>query len=129
MLSYRTTKYTDSIMEVMGTLGHATNDQILRSLRSRYPELSATTVHRATARLKDRGLLSCAPSDSRGSIRYDINHLPHDHFVCNGCDGIKDISVADGLKPIIEQSLDDGCRINGRLTISGQCNKCLEGTS
>lgn len=127
MLAHRTTKYTDSIMEIMDSLGHATNDQILKRLRGQYPELSATTVHRATTRLKMRGLLSCAPSDSRGSIRYDFNNLPHDHFICNGCDGIKDISVAEGLKPIIEQSLD-GCRINGRLTISGQCNKCIEGT-
>ena len=128
MLAYRVTKYTDAITDALQELGHATNEQILSILRASFPELSATTVHRATARLADRGLLSYAPPDSKGSTRYDINTSPHDHFICNGCDGIRDIDIANDFKPVIEKSLD-GCQISGRLTVSGQCNKCLERTN
>jgi Fe2+ or Zn2+ uptake regulation protein len=69
----RQTKYCQSIEELMLKLGHATNSVLLSQLRKDYPNLSATTVHRATARLAERNIVSIAPSANDGSIRYDGN--------------------------------------------------------
>lgn len=119
----RDSKYCQAIAVYMAATGHATNAMILDALRTDFPNLSATTVHRATARLASRGELGLAPSDSHGAIRYDYNTAPHDHFMCSNCGVLRDTDIASEVLPIIETSLED-CHISGRLTISGTCKLC-----
>ena len=121
----RSTKYCVSLRKVLATLGHATNNQLLVELRKLYPGLSATTVHRASARLAGRGEIGIAPAAKDGSKRYDANIKPHDHFHCTKCDGLRDTDVKASIKPILEASIGD-CRISGRLTISGICMHCIK---
>lgn len=121
----RQTKYCQAIEKLLGSLGHATNNEILVELRKIYPELSATTVHRATSRLASRGTISIAPSSPSGSMRYDANVSPHDHFQCMSCGMLRDTDVKAMVVPLLESSIDD-CHISGRLTISGTCKQCKE---
>lgn len=121
----RDTKYSKEILSTMSSLGHATNAQLLVSLRRTYPDVSATTVHRVTARLLERKKVLEAPADIHGSMRYDTNVALHDHFICNGCGGIRDINIATDLLPQVSQALG-GCKITGRLVIYGTCEKCLK---
>jgi Fe2+ or Zn2+ uptake regulation protein len=116
----RQTKYCLAIENTLNVMGHATNLELLSCLRNTYPELSATTVHRATARLASRGKISVAPLTQDGSIRYDINIKPHDHFQCLSCGTLRDTDVKEKITPILESSIGD-CSISGRLTISGLC--------
>ncbi|MEP7204588.1 MAG: transcriptional repressor [Candidatus Saccharibacteria bacterium] len=120
----RDTKYSKQILSIIGSLGHATNAQLLASLRQTYPDVSATTVHRVTARLLQRNKVLEAPTDKHGSMRYDSAASLHDHFICNGCGGIRDIDIAADLLPKVSQALG-GCQITGRLVIYGNCEKCL----
>jgi Fe2+ or Zn2+ uptake regulation protein len=121
----RETKYTKEIPIIVSKLGHASNADLLYELQKLFPDVSATTVHRSTARLAERGILGIAPSDSQGSMRYDANILPHDHFVCTNCGGIRDIVVAENIIPTISKALG-GCKITGRLLIQGSCETCLK---
>jgi len=123
--AYRQTKYCQAIEEIMNSLGHATNADILAELRKTYPTVSATTVHRATARLAARGALGLAPASNDGCMRYDTNPGPHDHFECVSCGILRDTDVKDKVVPILESSIGD-CHISGRLTISGTCKQCKE---
>lgn len=123
-LNTRQTKYCNSIKSTLATKGHATNSELLIELRKSFPELSATTVHRATVRLSTRGEIGIAPSSKDGSMRYDANIEPHDHFLCNNCDLLRDTDVKDEITPILETSIGD-CRISVRLTISGVCRECI----
>ena len=120
----RQTKYCRAISASLSSLGHATNNELLNRLRHDYPELSATTVHRATARLASRGEIKLAPAAKDGSMRYDANLMPHDHFLCINCDQLKDVDVKDKLNTILDSSICD-CQISGRLTISGLCKHCI----
>lgn len=121
----RQTKYCKAIEVMLTSMGHATNNELLMELRKTYPDLSATTVHRATARLALRGTIATAPSSSDGSMRYDANTLPHDHFLCTNCGMLRDTDIKDKVVPILESSIGD-CHISGRLTISGVCKQCKE---
>lgn len=121
----RQSKYCQSIQDQLTLLGHATNTQLLTELRKTYPTLSATTVHRATARLASRGTISQAPPALDGSMRYDSNIVPHDHFHCTACDTLRDARLKEQLAPILESAIED-CSISGQLTISGKCNTCKE---
>lgn len=124
MITSRETKYSRQLETSIGNLGHATNAQLLVSLQAIYPDVSATTVHRATARLLEKGRVSEAPVDNHGAMRYDTTTKPHDHFICNGCAGIRDIDIAQDVAPTISKALG-GCKITGRLVIYGTCERCL----
>lgn len=121
----RQTKYCQAIEALLATMGHATNSELLFELRKTYPSLSATTVHRATSRLAARGSIAIAPSSRDGSICYDADVIPHDHFVCTSCGMLRDTDIKDKVTPILESSMDD-CHISGRLTIGGLCKNCKE---
>lgn len=123
MVPERNSKYTAHAVTAIRQLGHATNSQVLAELRGAYPTLSATTVHRLTARLAERGIIGYAPNAADGSCRYDATTAPHDHFICEDCQIIRDIHVRDILVPHIEQSLN-GCKISGSLTVQGTCKLC-----
>ena len=120
----RQTKYCNAIKITLAAQGHATNNDLLHELRKSFPELSATTVHRATSRLAERGEIGIAPASKDGSMRYDSNTEPHDHFQCGNCDLLRDTDVKDRVTPILEASIGD-CQISGRLTVSGICKKCI----
>ncbi len=119
----RRSKYCQEIIRAMKRLGHATNAELHLCLRQKYPELSVTTVHRATARLAERGNLCIAPTASDGSVRYDANIKPHDHFICAKCGLVQDIDIKDSVIPILEDSMKECC-LTGRLVISGICKGC-----
>jgi Fur family peroxide stress response transcriptional regulator len=121
----RQTKYCQAIEQVLPTMGHATNAELLDALRYKFPTLSATTVHRATTRLAARGIIGIAPSTPDGAMRYDANTRPHDHFLCSSCGLLRDADVKQEVTPILEAAIGD-CRISGRLTVSGLCKTCME---
>jgi Fur family transcriptional regulator, peroxide stress response regulator len=123
MHTARNTKYTVALIDHLRLVGHATNNQLLISLRSNNPDLSATTVHRITARLSQRGEIALAPKDKNGNLRYDANVEPHHHFYCECCEAIRDVDLDDSVLRSIENSLG-GCRLSGQLLINGRCGKC-----
>ncbi len=122
----RSTKYTAAVHEYMQSAGHATNADVIDALRTSYPELSATTVHRITARMVERGELRLAPSGRENVMRFDANVAPHDHFICEHCGLIKDAILGDAARPMLEQAIGDGCSISGNLTVFGICKHCRE---
>lgn len=122
----RTSKYTQATKAFLATKGHATNAAILRQLRQDFPDVSATTVHRITARLVQRGELAMAPPAPDNAQQFDANLAPHDHFVCQSCGRLRDAQLAPIVKPFIEQAIGSDCQISGRLTISGVCKKCAK---
>lgn len=121
----RQTKYCRAIKSALDSLGHATNAELVDVLRKSYPQLSATTVHRATARLARRNIIAIAPNLTTKSITYDANINNHDHFQCVSCNRLFDADFIEQIMPIIKPIID-GCDISGRLTISGICKKCIK---
>lgn len=121
--SARQTKYCQAITAVMQKRGHATNAELLAELRREFPNLSATTVHRATARLADRGELALAPTTQSGAMRYDTNTTPHDHFSCTQCGILADADIAHEVSELLAASIE-GCRMSGRVVVSGICKQC-----
>ena len=120
----RVTKYVVAVQRYLERVGHATNSEILEYVRRWFPDVSATTVHRITTRMMERGELQMAPSMDATAIRLDANLLPHDHFMCTNCGMLKDADIQSRVLPILEEVVGDGCSISGRLVISGLCKRC-----
>ena len=119
----RQTKYTQAVIDCLNAGKHLSNNQLLERLRLTFPEISATTVHRITLRLSQRGVIGLAPATINGFLRYDANIKPHDHFVCLECDQIKDLDIKQNVMPYLKAELND-CDLKGRITISGVCRMC-----
>lgn len=124
MTQKRTTKYVVAVKDYLAEVGHASNSEILEDLRQIYKDLSATTIHRITTRLLERGEIALAPVANDNSMRFDANINPHDHFKCTECGLLRDANIKNQIQPILEDSIGGGCSISGRLTIAGLCNKC-----
>lgn len=122
----RQTKYVTAVYEVLRELNHATNLELLQHVQLIYPEVSATTIHRVTARLKERGIIGRAPKPADGSERYDISTAPHHHFMCSNCSGICDMPETEEASRVVSQlkNLSRQCAFAGTLTLSGICIKC-----
>lgn len=123
IVSRRITKYTDSILSILCQLQHATNAEIASRLRELYSNVSDTTVHRITQRLRDDGVIGLAPASRQGCLRYDFSPESHNHFICSECDSLQDIKVPDSVRCQIERQLD-GCCFDGPLVITGVCQQC-----
>ena len=126
----RQTKYVSAVLEALSELRHATNSELQQAVQQTHPEVSATTIHRVTARLKDRGVISCAPKPTNGSERYDIIPRPHHHFMCVKCSRICDVPETDEAAAVIQQlkELSGECAIAGTLTMRGICKQCVRQT-
>lgn len=120
----RTTKYVSAVRRLMKAMGHATNHELIEALRLDYPDVSATTIHRITTRLHERGELQLAPNGIDNTLRYDANLAPHDHFKCEQCGLLRDAQLGNVIRPHIEEAIGSDCSISGSLTVSGICKQC-----
>jgi Fur family peroxide stress response transcriptional regulator len=121
----RQTQYCNLVEKLIYDMGHATNAELLAEVRHIFPSISATTIHRITTRLAERGEIAIAPTSKDGSIRYDANIEPHDHFQCTKCDSLRDVDIKDSLAPLIQSHIE-GCKISGNLIIGGICKLCTD---
>lgn len=119
----RESKYCDGIRQTVKKLGHATNAMIAAELRKTFPSLSATTVHRATARLAARGELMSAPADNSGAMRYELHKKPHDHFMCTVCGQLRDVDIAPEVTALLRSKRVE-CYPSGQVVVSGVCGRC-----
>ncbi|OYX42413.1 hypothetical protein B7Y94_03465 [Candidatus Saccharibacteria bacterium 32-49-12] len=122
----RQTKSTTTVYNALVEIGHATNAQIQARVQVDYPDISATTIHRITARLKDRGLIGCAPKSLNGSERYDANPSAHHHFMCTVCGDVCDLPNGESTHQAVEnlRQLSADCALAGTLTLKGVCRDC-----
>lgn len=120
----RSTKYGTFIATALKKRGHATNAELLNEMRAAYPDVSATTVHRITARLLLAGKVRLAPTGRDNAMRYDANIEPHDHFMCTVCERLQDTVFEADIRDRIESLIGNGCSISGDLTVTGVCKNC-----
>jgi Fe2+ or Zn2+ uptake regulation protein len=125
MSSERSTKYTRAVQEYLSAKGHASNAEITEHIRLQFPEVSATTIHRITARMIERSEAGTGPVTAENTLRLDANTTPHDHFQCLTCDCVRDIQLSPDILSLLQAQLGD-CRFSGNLTIQGTCANCLK---
>lgn len=123
----RQTRYVNAVYGALQELKHSTNLELQHEVQKTYPEVSATTVHRVSGRLKERGLIGTAPKPANGSERYDSSVKLHHHFMCIKCGRLCDVPDTPEGQIAIKQlaKLSRDCAISGSLTLQGICKKCV----
>jgi Fe2+ or Zn2+ uptake regulation protein len=126
-ITSRQTKYVHAVYDALQNLSHATTLELLREVQKTYPEVSATTIHRVSGRLQEKGIIGFAPKPVNGSERYDVNLEPHHHFMCTKCGRLCDVPDTPDARLAIGQlkKLSGDCAIAGSLTMQGTCKQCV----
>lgn len=104
---------------------HPTADEIFRSLRETVPTLSLTTVYNTLRLFADKGVcLSLTINEKQ--VCYDVNTMPHGHFLCSRCGKVYDIPCENEFaRPGMSSIL--GHRIaEVHYYYKGICAECLE---
>lgn len=116
------TVQTRAVLAALTRLGHATNLQLHADLADRLPGFSLPSLHRVTARLLERGAIGSLPTLGASAV-LDIRPEPHDHFVCNVCAGIVDLTIPDAAVEAIQEQLGTHLADRG-LVVRGTCAVC-----
>lgn len=119
---WRKTPQTQLVTSLLNSLGHATNQELVREAHKTMPAMSATTVHRITARLVEAGMASYAPVGDGVKV-IDANVAPHDHFVCRSCGRTIDIALTDLVVEELQKQIP-GKLVRRSIVITGVCEIC-----
>ena len=109
---------------------HPTADIIYRNISQDFPNISLGTVYRNLAFLVEHGQAITVPCED-GSVHFDGNITPHNHFQCKSCNAILDFEVpeskgANEYFSFIKKHCNVG-HIEGHVEFFyGICDKCIE---
>ena len=126
----RPTRARRIILELLSEKNrHYTPEEMLDTLRQKGQPLSIATLYQNLAKLVEKGLvLKIVGLD--GSFRYDFNHEPHNHMVCQRCGKIVDVVVMGPIDQIEVQPHDDDVAVQQwqilerRVELIGLCPDC-----
>ena len=116
-----------AVMDAVGSLPHATADEIAEAARDGIGAISRQAVYDVLGVLENRGIvrrIQPAGSPARFERRVADNHH---HLVCRSCGAIEDVDCAVGTAPCLRPSNDHGFTIDeADVTYWGTCPSCRE---
>lgn len=124
----RSTRQLTTTLEVLAAASdHPTAEQILLRVRQRLPRISLGTVYRNLEKLRMQGQLRVV-NIGPGVARYDALLGEHDHFVCDTCDAIIDLTPLPGQTDV-GALRSEGYVVRLRsVLVHGLCRSCAAGS-
>jgi Fe2+ or Zn2+ uptake regulation protein len=127
MTSGRRTRQLAAVYEVVcASHDHPSADDVFQRVRRHLPHVSLGTVYRNLQKLTALRRLRTVYTAQR-VVRYDAMVSEHDHFVCEICAAVSDLS--GGVEARDHQALErDGYRVRAEVrTLYGICPRCAAG--
>ena len=95
---YRLTPQRQLVLEAVTSLGHASPEDVLASVREVADGVNASTVYRTLEVLEEVGLVRHSHLGSR-TTWHSVEHHGHLHLVCRDCGRVDEapLAFADGL--------------------------------
>lgn len=131
---YRLTPQRQLVLEAVGTLEHATPDDILCQVRRTASGVNISTVYRTLELLEELGLVSHAHLGHGAPTYHLADRHHHMHLVCRDCGTVleADVSVAAALTDKLRGSFGFETDMK-HFAIFGRCADCsrkaAEGTA
>lgn len=81
---------------------HMTAEEIYQKAKEKMPSLARGTVYRNLGILAEEGMIRKLEMPD-APARYDRQHLPHPHLVCESCGRVEDLMMPkDLLAPLVD---------------------------
>lgn len=109
--------------ELVESFEHPSTEMIYKSVKSRYPNISLTTVYRTLETFEKTGLVSVV-NTLYHAARYDANLDPHHHVVCVRCKKIEDIYDDSASYSKLDPEIDGYKVLGYSVLFSGICGQC-----
>lgn len=105
---------------------HPTADTVYEAVRQQEPKISLGTVYRNLNQLAECGLLLKLPMPTGGD-RFDGRLDEHLHIVCQRCEAISDIELADLADLDAAVEAQTGYTVTNRtMVFAGICPNCTQ---
>lgn len=122
---YRKSRQRERILDILrNTKSHPTADTIYLEMKDEFPDLSLGNVYRNLNILVETGTIQRLDFGSTFN-RFDGNCETHSHFICEKCNCVSDLEIADDLNPedLIKNS--NGKKVKSfTLEFFGICENC-----
>lgn len=118
------------VYDIVREQGHGTHlamSDVFTLAKARQPGIGFTTVYRALARLRDRGLVSEILVPGADSAYYEPAGEAHAHFRCDVCGTVDDVDYRLPQRVVNELAKRSGVEISDvLLSLHGRCSACRE---
>ena len=125
---YRLTPQRQLVLEAVGTLGHATPEEIVTAVRETASGINISTVYRTLELLEELGLVRhthLGHGSPAWSVAAEDDHV---HLVCRGCGEVEEVERAAVAGVARELQERRGFVVDlGHLTVFGLCRACAAG--
>jgi Fur family ferric uptake transcriptional regulator len=122
---YRLTPQRQLVLEAVGTLGHATPEDIATAVRETASGVNISTVYRTLELLEELGLVQHTHL-GHGAPTYSVaSDDDHVHLVCRDCGGVQEADSALLDDVVRRLSADVGFTVDvGHFAVFGRCRGC-----
>jgi Fur family ferric uptake transcriptional regulator len=122
---YRLTPQRELVLEAVGTLGHATPDDICAEVQKTASGVNISTVYRTLELLEELGLVRHAHLGHGAPTYHPAGHDAHLHLVCRDCGAVSEVDVdaADGLVARLKHEHGFDTDVE-HFAIYGRCGGC-----
>ncbi|MFO7627542.1 MAG: transcriptional repressor [Candidatus Fermentibacteraceae bacterium] len=124
MLQGRCTAQKLAIAAVLNkTHDHPCASVIHERVRETVPNISLATVYRNLEAMVAAGFINAVIGAPE--CRFDVNTMPHYHFLCQGCHTLRDVPATGAGVSLTYPGSMNGCTLTGaQLLFSGYCQAC-----
>lgn len=122
---YRLTPQRQLVLEAVGTLGHATPEEIVTTVQRTASGVNISTVYRTLELLEELGLVRHTHL-GHGAPTYSVStDDEHVHLVCRDC-GVVDEAPPEVVGPLVEALASTrGFAVDvGHFAVFGRCAAC-----
>ena len=125
---YRLTPQRQLVLEAVGTLGHATPEEIVATVRKTASGVNISTVYRTLELLEELGLVQHTHL-GHGAPTYSVaTDDDHVHLVCRDCGGVDEVA-SEVVEDVVRRlSAERGFTVDvGHFAVFGRCRACSVG--
>ena len=124
---YRLTPQRQLVLEAVGSLGHATPEEIVNTVRRTASGVNISTVYRTLELLETIGLVRHTHL-GHGAPTYSVaTDDDHVHLVCRDCGSVDEAPVELVQAAVDRLSRDKGFAVDvGHFPVFGRCRACGE---
>src|SRR3954466_11677210 len=122
---YRLTPQRQLVLEAVGSLGHATPEEIVATVRKTAAAVNISTVYRTLELLEELGLVQHTHL-GHGAPTYSIpSDDDHVHLVCRDCGGVDEVESSVVDEVVRRLSAERGFSVDvGHFAVFGVCRAC-----
>jgi Fur family ferric uptake transcriptional regulator len=122
---YRLTPQRQLVLEAVGTLGHATPEEIVAAVRKTASGVNISTVYRTLELLEELGLVQHTHLGHGAPTYSGATDDDHVHLVCRDCGGVDEVA-SEVVEDVVRRlSAERGFTVDvGHFAVFGRCRAC-----